>query len=150
PDLSVKLGTPNACNGCHADKPPQWAAEAVEGWFGPDRKGVQTYADAFAAASTSRPEARPLLSSVAGDGHASNDARAQALVELASSLPPANADLARRSLADPDPMVRIAAMDMLAAVPATQVWSLVAPLLSDSVLGVRIRAASLLSAVPTD
>jgi tetratricopeptide (TPR) repeat protein len=47
-------------------------------------------------------------------------------------------------------MVRIAAMDMLAAVPATQVWPLVAPLLSDSVLGVRIRAASLLAAVPTE
>ena len=28
PDLSVKLGTPNACNACHADRTPQWAAEA--------------------------------------------------------------------------------------------------------------------------
>ena len=29
PDLSVKLGTPNACNGCHGDKLVQWAAAAV-------------------------------------------------------------------------------------------------------------------------
>ena len=29
PRLSVKLGTPNACNLCHADKKPQWAADAV-------------------------------------------------------------------------------------------------------------------------
>jgi tetratricopeptide (TPR) repeat protein len=150
PDLSVKLGTPNACNSCHADKPPQWAAEAVEGWFGSDRKGFQTYADTFAAASANRADARQLLASVAGDSNASNVTRAHALVELAPYISPANADLARRSLTDPDPMVRIAAMDMLAAVPATQVWSLVAPLLSDSVLGVRIRAASLLSAIPTD
>ena len=28
PDLSVTLGTPNACNDCHSDKPPQWAAAA--------------------------------------------------------------------------------------------------------------------------
>jgi hypothetical protein len=55
PDLSVKYGTPNACNDCHTDRPAQWAAEAVGRWFGPDRKGLQTYADAFAAA-------RPIVS----------------------------------------------------------------------------------------
>jgi Flp pilus assembly protein TadD len=47
-------------------------------------------------------------------------------------------------------MVRIGAMDMLANVPAAQIWPLVAPLLSDSVRGVRTRAASLLAAVPTE
>jgi tetratricopeptide (TPR) repeat protein len=150
PDLSVKYGTPNACTDCHADKPAGWAADAVDRWFGPDRKGLQTYADAFAAASTNRADARQLLASVAADPNVPNIARANALVELAPYVSPANVDLARRGLADSDPMVRIAAMDMLTAVPAAQVWPLVAPLLSDSVLGVRIRAASLLAAVPTD
>jgi tetratricopeptide (TPR) repeat protein len=146
----VKYGTPNACTDCHTDKPAQWAADAVGRWFGPDRKGFQTYMDAFAAASANRADARQLLASVAGDPNAPNVARANALVELAPYISPANADLARRSLADSDPMVRIAAMDMFANVPAAQVWSLVAPLLSDPVLGVRTRAASLLAAVPTD
>src|SRR5262249_37864736 len=41
PDLSVKLGTPNACNDCHADKSPEWAAAAIERWQGPSRKGWQ-------------------------------------------------------------------------------------------------------------
>jgi tetratricopeptide (TPR) repeat protein len=150
PDLSVKYGTPNACNDCHTDKPAQWAADAVDRWFGPARKGFQTYAEAFAAASANRADASQLLASVAGDPNVSAVARATALIELAPHISPANVDLARRSLADPDPMVRIAAMDMLGAVPAGQVWPLVAPLLSDSVLGVRIRAASLLAAVPTE
>ena len=150
PDMSVKNGTPNACNDCHADKPAQWAADAVDRWFGSDRKGFQTYADAFAAASANRADARQLLASVAGDLNAPNVARANALVELAPYVSPANADLARRSLADSDPMVRIAAIDMLANVPAAQAWPLIAPLLSDSVLGVRTRAASLLAAVPTE
>ena len=150
PDLSVKHGTPNACNDCHADKPAQWAADAVDRWFGSDRKGFQTYADAFAAASANRADARQLLASVAGDLNAPNVARANALVELAPYVSPANADLARRGLADSDPMVRIAAIDMLANVPAAQAWPLIAPRLSDSVLGVRIRAASLLAAVPTE
>ena len=150
PDLSVKHGTPNACNDCHTDKAAQWAADTIDRWFGPDRKGFQTYAEAFAAASADRADARQRLASVAGDTNVPDVARAQALIDLAPSISPANADLARRSLADPDPMVRIAAMDMLANVPAAQVWPLVAPLLSDSVLGVRIRAASLLAAVPTE
>ena len=150
PDLSVKNGTPNACNDCHTDKPAQWAADAVDRWFGPDRKGFQTYTDAFAAASANRTDVRQLLASVAGDPNVPNVARANALVELGPYISPANADLARRGLADSDPTIRIAATDMLAAVPATQVWPLVAPLLSDPVLGVRIRAASLLAAVPKD
>ncbi|HEY7297392.1 MAG TPA: multiheme c-type cytochrome, partial [Xanthobacteraceae bacterium] len=150
PDLSVKLGTPNACNDCHTDKPPQWAADAIEHWFGPGRKGFQIYAEALAAASADRADGRQRLASVAGDTNAPNVARAQALVELAPYISPANADLARRSLADPDPMMRIAAMDMLSNVPPAQVWTLAAPLLSDPVLAVRVRAASLLAAVPTE
>ena len=33
PDLSISLGTPNACNQCHADRPAPWAAETVAGWY---------------------------------------------------------------------------------------------------------------------
>ena len=47
PDLSVKLGTPNACNDCHRDKPATWAAAAIETWHGPDRKGFQTLRRGF-------------------------------------------------------------------------------------------------------
>jgi Flp pilus assembly protein TadD len=150
PDLSLKLGTPNACNYCHVDKSAQWAAEAVDHWFGPNHKGFQNYADAFRAASTNGAGAEKLLAAVAADGNTPNVARASALMQLASRVSPANADLARRGLSDPDPMVRIGAMDMLANVPAAQIWPLVAPLLSDSVRGVRTRAASLLAAVPTE
>jgi Flp pilus assembly protein TadD len=46
-------------------------------------------------------------------------------------------------------MVRIGAAAMLQNLPAAQLWPLVSPLLSDSNRGVRIRAASLLAAVPT-
>jgi hypothetical protein len=49
-DVTVKLATPNVCDDCHADKTTQWAAKAIERWHGPDRKGFQTYAEAFHAA----------------------------------------------------------------------------------------------------
>jgi predicted CXXCH cytochrome family protein len=148
PDLSAKFGTPNACNGCHADKPAEWAAAAVAGWFGEERKAFQTYAPAFAAARAGRADAGALLASIAADAHAPDIARASALAELAPHLSPANIELARGGLTDRDPMVRIGAMDMLVPVPPEQVWALVAPLLSDPVRGVRTRAALLLAAVP--
>jgi predicted CXXCH cytochrome family protein len=149
PDLSVKLGTPNACNGCHSDKSPQWAAAAVEDWFGLRREGFQTYAAAFHAARTDAADAATLLAAVAADGQAPPVARATALSELASHVSPANIGVARTGLVDPDPLVRIGALDMLENVPADQVWPWVSPLLADPVRGVRIKAASLLASVPT-
>ena len=145
----MKLGTPNACNDCHTDKSAEWAAAAIEKWYGPNREGFQNYAEAFHAAWADQPDAATLLAAVAADGNAPAFARASALTDLAPSLSPTNGNLARAGLADPDPMVRIGALDMLESVPAAQLWPLVSPLLSDPSRGVRIRAASLLAAVPT-
>ena len=149
PDLSVKFGTPNACNDCHTDKSAEWAASAIESWYGPDRDGFQNYAQAFHAAWTDQLDAAKLLAAVAADPNAPAFARASALTDLAPSLSLANGNLARVGLSDPDPMVRIGALDMLESVAANQVWPLASPLLSDPVRGVRIRAVSLLAVVST-
>ena len=149
PDLSVKLGTPNACNDCHTDKSAQWAAAAIESWYGPNRESFQNYAEAFHAAWADQPDAAKLLAAVAADGNAPAFARASALTDLAPSLSPANGNLVRAGLSDPDPMVRIGALDMLESVPAIQIWPLASALLSDPSRGVRIRAVSLLAVVPT-
>ena len=148
PDISVKLGTPNACNGCHTGKTAQWAAEAIERWYGPGRKGFQHYAEAFHAAWAGQADAGALLAAVASDPMTPAFARASALAELSSYVLPSNIDLAGRGLADPDPMVRTGALDMLENVPAPEIWPLVSPLLSDPSRGVRIKAAALLAAVP--
>ncbi|MGY3618292.1 tetratricopeptide repeat protein [Bradyrhizobium sp. USDA 10063] len=148
PDLSVKLGTPNACNDCHADKSAKWAADAIERWHGPVRKGFQNYAEAFQASWTDRADAPALLAMVAASPTAPAIARASALSELHSRVSPTNIELARKGLADPDPMVRVAALDMLDGLPGDRIWPLVSPLLSDPSRGVRIRAVSVLAAVP--
>jgi len=145
PDLSARFGMPNACNDCHADKSAQWAAAAIETWHGANRKGWQNYAEAFHSAWTGQADAVALLGVVAADQNAPAFARASALTELV----PTNINLARSALADPDPMVRIGALDMLANLSAAQIWPLVSPLLTDSNRGVRIRAVALLAAVPT-
>ena len=149
PDISAKLGTSNACTDCHADKSAAWAASAIERWHGPNRKGLQTYGDAFDAAWTGKATAAAQLAAVTASGGTPAIARASALAELAPHVSPAAIELARAGLADPDPMVRIGALDMLENVPATRIWPLVSPLLSDPSQSVRIRAASLLASVPT-
>jgi predicted CXXCH cytochrome family protein len=148
PDVSAKIGTPNACNNCHRDQSPQWAAAAVERWHGPNRIGAQNYGAAFHAAWAEQPDAESLLAAVVSNASTPAYVRAGALAELNAFVSPANLDLARKGLADPDPMVRIGALDMLDGIQVQGLWPLLSPLLSDSVRGVRIRAASLLAAVP--
>jgi Flp pilus assembly protein TadD len=147
--MSVQYGTPNACNDCHKDKSPSWAAAAIEGWHGPTRKGSLTFAPAFSAAWQSQPNAVQLLAAIAANGSAPAIVRASALSELGSLAGSDAINLARTGLSDPDPMVRIAALDVLENVAPLQAWPIVSPLLADPVRGVRIRAASLLAAVPT-
>jgi predicted CXXCH cytochrome family protein len=149
PDLSAKLGTPNACNDCHTDKSAEWAAAAIESWYGPSREGFQNYAEAFHAAWADQPDAAKLLAAAAADGDTPAFARASALTDLAPSLSPTNGNLARAGLSDPNPMVRLGALDMFETVSVAQIWPLASPLLSDPSRGVRIRAASLLAVVPT-
>jgi hypothetical protein len=149
PDLSEKLGTPNACNDCHTDKSAGWAASAVARWFGPNREGFQNYAEAFHAAWTDQADAGRLLAAVAADPDTPAFARASALSELAPHLDPSTIKLARAGLSDPDALVRVAALDMLQNVPAGQLRRLASPLLSDMSRGVRIKAAELLASVPT-
>jgi Flp pilus assembly protein TadD len=147
PDVSAKLGTPNACNVCHGEKSAEWAASAVERWHGPNRKGLQNYAEAFDAAWSGRSDAAALLRQIAPDRNVPAFARASALTELRPHASPLNANLARAGLSDPDPMVRIGALTMLEDMPSNQLWPLVAPLLSDSNRGVRISAVRLLASV---
>lgn len=145
PDLSLRFGTPNACNDCHRDKPPEWAAERVASWFGRQRPASQAYAAAFHAAWADRPDAQALLAAVASSPAAPPFARASALADL----PLPDIALASRSLADPDPLVRLGALDMLEGLPVDQLWPVAGARLNDEVRGVRIRAVELLAAMST-
>jgi hypothetical protein len=65
PDLSVKLGTPNACNSCHKDRDPRWAAAQVQ-WYGHDPQGYQRFAAAFSATNAGAPDFQAQVRAIAG------------------------------------------------------------------------------------
>ncbi len=140
PDLTVKIGTPNACNNCHSDKSAQWAADQVTRWYGPVRKQGSHYGEALAAARSGRPGGNEALTHLVSDTLQPPIVRASALNELRAV---SATDMSARIEAtrDTDPEVRAAAADSLELAPASQRVYALAPLLRDSVRAVRIAAA---------
>lgn len=146
PDLSLELGTPNACNSCHGERSPRWAADTVASWYGPERK--PHYGEALAAGREGRPGAHQALIAAAADSAVPAIARGTALA-LLRRYPSADAALAiERALADDEPLVRLGAVIGAEAVVPEARRSLVSPLLADPLRAVRIEAARVLATVP--
>jgi tetratricopeptide (TPR) repeat protein len=150
PDLSVKLGTPNACSQCHSQTSAEWAAQWVERWYGPRRKGFQTYADALQSARAGSADAPRRLLALIEDNAAPNIARATAYAELGRSSAGDMGEVVRRGLGHSDPLIRVSALGALAGTDTATRVSLAAPLLHDPVRAVRLEAASLLAGVPPE
>ena len=148
PDLSVKFGTPNACNGCHTNRDARWAAAQVNQWYGHDPQGYQRFAAGFFAAADDSFDAQEQLRAIAGDQTQPAIARATALAETNGPVSRATLDALAEKLRDPNSLVRFGALQSLAQVPLNDRLSLVVPLLSDPVRAVRIEATSLLAGVP--
>ncbi len=150
PDLSLKLGTPNACSACHRESAPEWAAQWIENWYGPQRGGFQTYADTLQSARTGSADAPRRLRALIEDNAAPNIARATAFAELGRSGAGDMEEVVRRGLGHTDPLIRVSALGALAGTETTARIGLAAPLLRDPVRAVRLEAASLLASVPPE
>jgi len=148
PDLSMKLGTPNACTNCHTDKSAEWAAKQVHDWYGEGMQGFQRYAETFAAAHEGKPAVGDALADLVKDASTPDIARATALKELGHYLGAKTIDAIQRGLASDDPLVRVSAVQALQSAPMNVQVPLAFPALSDPILAVRIEAAQLLSAIP--
>jgi predicted CXXCH cytochrome family protein len=149
PDLSVTLGVPNPCTGCHTDRPPVWAARTVEAWYGHAPSGLQQFAGALAAGTQGAPGAQRLLAALIADRSQPAIARASAIARLERWATPATLATARGALDDPSSLVRRAAVHALAdADPRTRAQA--APRLDDAVRAVRLEAAAALAGVPVD
>jgi Tfp pilus assembly protein PilF len=150
PDLSVKLGTPNACNGCHTNRDARWAAAKVRDWYGRDPEGYQRYAAAFSAADAGALDAQTQLLAIAADSTQPAIARATALFQVNAPESRTALDALSQGLRSSNSLVRLGALQALAQAPLDERVSLAAPLLSDPVRTMRIEAASLLAAVPAN
>jgi predicted CXXCH cytochrome family protein len=148
PDRSVTIGTPNACNDCHRDREPQWAADAIRGWFLQPRPGYQTFAEAFAMADQGSPAAVGPLLDLADDPKQAALVRASAIARAASFREATGAGAVVRALGDGDALVRSAAVEALGNADAATRANRLTGMLGDPVRLVRMAAARALAGEP--
>jgi len=147
PDLSAKLGTPNACDPCHAKKGLAWQAAALSKWW-PRRVRMRHAGDVIHGGREGLLGARASLAFLVGDREESAPMRATAASLLAGYR---GADATRAldaALADTDPLVRMGAVAGVRTRPPEERLTKLLPLLGDTVRAVRIDAARALATVP--
>lgn len=144
PDLTATIGTPNACQDCHAERSPQWAAQAIERHHG-RRERPQHYGEVFAAARRGEAQTLARLAALIDDRAQPAIVRATAVETLAqlgaAPIPP-------QALRDPDPVVRASAAAAFGGRPPAERLAHLPPLLHDPLRAVRIAAARSLADLP--
>jgi tetratricopeptide (TPR) repeat protein len=148
PDLSVRLGTPNACNNCHRDRSAAWAAAAVARWYGAGRRQEHVYGEQLWAGRRHEPGAVRGLQALVQDAAAPSIVRATALKQLHAYPSASNLRLFAATLADPSALVRLQAVAGLEQLAPSERVAELAPRLSDPIRAVREEAARLLAATP--
>ncbi|HZF14302.1 MAG TPA: tetratricopeptide repeat protein [Steroidobacteraceae bacterium] len=140
PDLSAKVGAPDACTGCHVKRDASWAAARIVQWYGPDRLRGPRYAVAIHAGRVAQSGAEQSLASVATDTSMPAVARATAISLLPPYLSAHSLPAIAEAAKDEQALVRRAAMEAMTGLdPQTKV-PLAFPLLSDPVRSVRLEA----------
>ena len=144
PDLTVKLGTPNACNRCHLDQSAQWSDDYMTQWYGPGRK--PHYGMIIAKGREGLREARKELIQLAGDPLYPVIVRATALSLLNGYPPGRDIDqVIELALMDEESLIRQTAVNHMRLPGSKRQSALLASMLYDPVKAVRMEAARRLS-----
>jgi predicted CXXCH cytochrome family protein len=144
PDLSLRLGVPNACNSCHEDRSVEWAASQVAAWFPGGRSGTFHYAQALHAGRAWTADRHTLLTRVIADSEMPPIVRATAISLLGAQMDDSDMELINRSLSDAAPVVQLAALEALQSVPVSRRVDLAQRFLSDSAAALQMVAARVL------
>lgn len=139
PDLSVRFGSPNACNDCHQDKSAEWAARAVEKWHGEERP--EHHSETWLLADSIGSGAIPELTRLLQDTSQNAIVRATTAWYLGQFPAPENAEILARYLQDSSAMVRSSAIRAIANLPEEMRNVNIQVAFADPVRSVRIGAA---------
>lgn len=150
PDLSLKLGTPNACNQCHTEQSIEWAAENAAFWWGVDLDQGKHYGQVFHAARSNEAQTDTDLLKLLRDKEQPAIVRGTAVIYLSRYPTRAAAQGVIEALGDDEPMVRVAASDALSDMPVRVRLNPALKLLDDPLRSVRIEAGEALVDVPKE
>ena len=141
PDLTIKIGTPNACTNCHSDRSPEWAAAAVIEWYGPDRSNSSHFGEVLQKGREGTSDAAADLVRLINDREQPAIVRASALRLLQGSVSRKTLPVIESALSNPDPLLRVAALSTLPAIEPQGRLHLAGPLLQDPIRAVRTESA---------
>ena len=150
PDLSVVMGTPNACNQCHSDRDASWALAALRETGVTFRDTASHPARHFARLDQGDNRAVPALAQLATDTGQPAIWRATAMEALGSVGGREATQAMAALLYDDDSIIRASTVRSLQFLSLPQRFQLLTPLLDDPVLGVRMEVANALAGVPLD
>jgi tetratricopeptide (TPR) repeat protein len=145
PDLSIRLGTPNACNRCHIDKTRQWADDYITKWYGPGRSAH--YGTILAEGRERLPGALEALVQLAADPLHPVIVRSTALTLLAAYPADETGGAYELALMDDEALIRRTAVDHVNISDPKRQVDLLASMLYDPVKAVRTEAARRLTEI---
>lgn len=146
PDLAAT--GPDACTSCHQDRTPEWAASALEGWFGTPKRPAH-YGQVFHAVRQDPSTTLSRLGYLLADKSNPTIVRATAADQLADIGPAAATNL-RWALQDKDALVRAYAVAGFTSLPAEQRLKPLLPLLEDPTRAVRDETLRALADIPAE
>lgn len=152
PDLSEKIATPNACNQCHRDKSPQWAANEIQQRYPEGRSTRPHFAEVFATARSKPGFSTGLaLLELALNRIEPGIIRASAIDHLYRYLPGQKISdkQLQTLLKDDEPLVRSATVKLMRNAYPDRLLNMAVPLLTDKNRTVRMEVTmGLLSTNP--
>ena len=148
PDLSVVMGTPNACNQCHTEQDAQWSLGALRKW-GIHFRDTNTHPGrVFQRFLAGDNRVVPQLAAIANADNSAPIWRATAMEALGQIGGRDALQSATTLLYDHNPLLRVSTIRALEFMPIQQRYQLLQPLFSDPVTSVRMAVAESLASVP--
>ncbi len=147
PDLTKKLGTPNACNQCHTKETPDWAQSYIEKWHGQSRPFQ--FGEALYDANLQTLDSDEQLIKMIEDELYPLNIRSAAILYLGNQSKEEIKAIIYQSLKSIHPLIRIYSIRKLDVQDPADLEQLF-PLLYDETKAVRIEIASKLAQIPAE
>jgi len=148
PDVSLKIGTPDACTKCHNDKSLQWSADTFEKWYG--KKDDLTYGEIIYEGRRGNPKYSEEVAKLCINKNQPAMYRATALRVLENYPGTTSQEAIKVALKDKSPLVRSSALLSLNIFPQQEQIHLTIPYLDDQIKTVRLSAIRTLSRIPKE
>jgi tetratricopeptide (TPR) repeat protein len=149
PATTIAYQSPNACNGCHADKDAVWADKQVRTWAKRDYQAPVLRRAGLIDAARKRDWSKlPEMLAYISDPKSEEIFVTSLIRLLAHCDNQAKVPVLRKALTNPSPLVRGAAVEGLGQSPSLEALQDIAAATSDDYRLVRVRAAAALAQFP--